>query len=293
MNHYVRKITTSFFALMMVVGLSGCGSSLQKPSGLEDDQSQQITLEKNGNSQLATADEREEQVEDVEVNPLENIEDVQTVEKDDANITSTEREKAESSTNNHRKDKKNTTNKQEEKTSAKSTSTKKPSNQGTNDSKKVEEKPTTKKADKDTEKLVEKPKKTKEPDENKEPEPAPKKSKIVYSIVISKNEVPLQPTEMEIKDYDTVLQALISITMEKAIHMDYRGGQGPTAYVQGMGNVYEFDRGQGSGWMYRVNGIFPDRGAGVVPLLDGDRVEWLYTTNLGEDLGADLQPFRR
>ena len=106
--------------------------------------------------------------------------------------------------------------------------------------------------------------------------------------MISDNEIPLQPTEMEIEDYDTVLQALISITMQKGIHMDYRGHKGATAYVQGMGNVYEFDRGQGSGWMYRINGIFPDRGAGVVPLLDGDRVEWLYTTNLGEDLGADL-----
>ena len=75
--------------------------------------------------------------------------------------------------------------------------------------------------------------------------------------------------------------------------MDYRGGQGATAYIEGIDNVYEFDRGQGSGWMYRVNGIFPDRGAGVVPLQDGDRVEWLYTTNLGVDLKADLKPFRR
>ncbi|MBC5636758.1 DUF4430 domain-containing protein [Ornithinibacillus sp. BX22] len=116
---------------------------------------------------------------------------------------------------------------------------------------------------------------------------------IVYSIVISETEVPLPPTEMEVMDGDTVLQALIRITREKSIQMDYRGGQGATAYVEGIDNVYEFDRGSGSGWMYRVNGVFPDRGAGVVPLLPGDRVEWLYTTNLGEDLGADLKPFRR
>lgn len=119
------------------------------------------------------------------------------------------------------------------------------------------------------------------------------KNTIVYSIVISDSEIPLAPTEMEVKEGDTVLDALIRITKEKGIQMDYRGGQGATAYVEGIANVYEFDRGQGSGWMYRVNGIFPDRGAGVVPLLPGDRVEWLYTTDLGKDLGADLQPFRR
>ena len=127
-----------------------------------------------------------------------------------------------------------------------------------------------------------------------EPTPSPSNT-IVYSIVISEetDEIPLSPTEMEIEEGDTVLDALINITMAKSIQMDYRGGQGATAYVEGIANVYEFDRGQGSGWMYRVNGIFPDRGAGVVPLLPGDRVEWLYTTDLGVDLGANLQPFRR
>lgn len=119
------------------------------------------------------------------------------------------------------------------------------------------------------------------------------KDTIVISIVISESEVPLPPTTIEMEEGDTVLDALIKITKEKGIQMDYRGGRGATAYVEGIANVYEFDRGSGSGWMYRVNGIFPDRGAGVVPLLPGDHVEWLYTTNLGVDLGADLEPFRR
>lgn len=120
-----------------------------------------------------------------------------------------------------------------------------------------------------------------------------KKNTVVYSIVISSNEVPLPPTEVEITDGESVLDVLIKVTKAKEIQMDYRGGRGGTAYVEGIDNVYEFDRGQGSGWMFRVNGIFPDRGAGVVPLYAGDRVEWLYTTNLGKDLGANLQPFRR
>ena len=144
----------------------------------------------------------------------------------------------------------------------------------------------------DQPKQKDEPKET--PTEESEPDSQPEKNNmIVHSIVISDSEVPLPPTEMEIEDGDTVLDALIKITKKHQIQMDYRGGQGATAYVEGMDNVYEFDRGPGSGWMYRVNGIFPDRSAGIVPLLPGDRVEWLYTTDLGNDLGADLKPFRR
>lgn len=131
------------------------------------------------------------------------------------------------------------------------------------------------------------------PPENPESQASEPGNTIVFSIVISSNEVPLAPTEFTIEDGDTVLDALIAITKKYKIQMDYRGGQGSMAYVEGIDNVYEFDRGQGSGWMYRINGIFPDRGVGVVPLMGGDRVEFLYTTDLGEDIGADLQPFRR
>ena len=33
-----------------------------------------------------------------------------------------------------------------------------------------------------------------------------------------------------------------------------------SAYVEGINNLYEFDVSQGSGWMYRVNGWFPNYG---------------------------------
>lgn len=121
----------------------------------------------------------------------------------------------------------------------------------------------------------------------------PESSNVTYSIVADKGTgTILPPTVVEIKEGDTVLDVLIKITREKRIPMSFRGGTGATAYVEGIDNLFEFDKGQGSGWMYRVNGIFPNRGAGVVPLLDGDRIEWLYTLDLGKDLGAELKPFR-
>ena len=57
-------------------------------------------------------------------------------------------------------------------------------------------------------------------------------------------------------------------------------------YVEGIGNLYEFDCGPGSGWMYCVNGVFPNYGASSYVLSPGDRVEWRYTCDFGEDIGG-------
>ncbi|QFT87747.1 hypothetical protein FIU87_03695 [Bacillus sp. THAF10] len=131
------------------------------------------------------------------------------------------------------------------------------------------------------------------PPEKKEEEQKTEVSTVTYSIVADEAMgTILPPTSVEMKDGDTVLDVLIKVTKSHRIQMSFRGGTGATAYIEGINNLYEFDRGSGSGWMYRVNGIFPNRGAGVVPLLDGDRIEWLYTIDLGKDLGAELQPFR-
>lgn len=60
-----------------------------------------------------------------------------------------------------------------------------------------------------------------------------------------------------------------------------------SAYVEAINNLYEFDVGPLSGWMYRVNGWFPNFGASRYLLSDGDEIEWLYTVDLGRDLGVD------
>ncbi|WP_317854078.1 DUF4430 domain-containing protein [Chakrabartyella piscis] len=58
-----------------------------------------------------------------------------------------------------------------------------------------------------------------------------------------------------------------------------------SAYIEGIHNLYEFDAGERSGWMYQVNGIFPSYGCSQYLLEDGDVIHWQYTC----DLGADLQ----
>ena len=279
------------FIVALLCFLSACSSSLAKPTGLEDVENEPFTEEQIELEELAENDE--EQSTKTEENEKEKI---------SKHISENEDLKEES----NQVDKSTRASKKESSSATSgSTSIKVSSNSGT----KQTEKLNTEKSKQQTKQESTKGKTTEKTKQaakessaantitsKEETKTTPKqqpKNMVTISIVISSGEIPLSPTEIKIKEGDTVLDALIAVTKQRGIQMDYRGGQGASAYVEGIANVYEFDRGQGSGWMYRVNGIFPDRSAGTVPLEDGDRVEWLYTTNLGKDLGADLKQFRR
>lgn len=60
-----------------------------------------------------------------------------------------------------------------------------------------------------------------------------------------------------------------------------------SAYIEGIGNLYEMDCGELSGWVYKVNGAWPGYGCSRYALQDGDVIEWLYTCDLGKDVGAE------
>ena len=51
-------------------------------------------------------------------------------------------------------------------------------------------------------------------------------------------------------------------------------------YVEGIHNLYEKDCGSTSGWLFFVNGESATRGCSEVAVQDGDRIEWVYTTDL-------------
>lgn len=55
-------------------------------------------------------------------------------------------------------------------------------------------------------------------------------------------------------------------------------------YVEGINNLYEFDCGQGSGWMYSVNGVFPNYGCSSYKPVNNDEIAFRYTCELGYDL---------
>ncbi|WP_054024025.1 DUF4430 domain-containing protein [Bacillus sp. FJAT-28004] len=115
--------------------------------------------------------------------------------------------------------------------------------------------------------------------------PQPAQTVTISIVADEETGTVLAPTTVEIKKDDTVLEVLKKITRKNKIQMEYRGVKGG-AYIEGIDNIYEFDFGAKSGWMYRVNGEFPNKGAGSFKVNEGDVIEWLYTTDLGEDIGA-------
>jgi hypothetical protein len=60
-----------------------------------------------------------------------------------------------------------------------------------------------------------------------------------------------------------------------------------SAYLEAINNIYEFDMGPTSGWVYIVNDWCPNYGISRYLLRPGDVIELNYTCDLGRDLGVD------
>ena len=93
----------------------------------------------------------------------------------------------------------------------------------------------------------------------------------------------LSPTKFTISEGETAYDILLEASKKYGIQIDNRGGEN-SAYIAGIQYLYEYDYGSLSGWMYRVNGEFPEVGCRSCKLNDGDSIEWLYTRDIGKDL---------
>ena len=106
--------------------------------------------------------------------------------------------------------------------------------------------------------------------------------------VVPDGGVLLPPHRVTFQEGESVFDVLSRVCREEHLHMEYTNTPiYNSAYIEGIGNLYEFDCGAGSGWMYRVNGWFPNYGCSRYTVKDGDVIEWLYTCNLGRDIGGD------
>lgn len=108
------------------------------------------------------------------------------------------------------------------------------------------------------------------------------------SIRISSSEVPLKPTATKVFAGETAFDALKRATDDNGIALSYRQTE-LGVYIDGIAGLYEFDRGPLSGWMYRVNGVFPSYSAASYVLSPNDIVEWVYTIDLGKDTGGYVE----
>lgn len=85
---------------------------------------------------------------------------------------------------------------------------------------------------------------------------------------------------------ESVFDLLVREMKKNNIHLEFVKTPGyNSAYVEGIGNFYEFDCGEMSGWMCKVNGHFLRTGPSDYMLKDKDKVEWVYTCDLGKDVG--------
>ena len=106
--------------------------------------------------------------------------------------------------------------------------------------------------------------------------------------LVPSNGVILKPTKVTFYEGESVFDVLQRVCKEKGIHLE--SSWTPiynSAYVEGIHNLYEFDCGALSGWMYRVDGWYPNYGCSRYQLKDGEKVEWRYTCDLGKDVGCD------
>ena len=97
----------------------------------------------------------------------------------------------------------------------------------------------------------------------------------------------LKPMTVTFYEGESVFNVLQRTCKQQKIHMEFVNTPAyNSAYIEGIHNLYEFDVGNLSGWMYKVNDWFPNYGCSRYALKDGDIVEWVYTCDLGYDVGG-------
>lgn len=95
----------------------------------------------------------------------------------------------------------------------------------------------------------------------------------------------LPATTVEFSEGDSVHDVLQAVCKANGIHMESTyTPMYDSAYVEGINQLYEFDCGELSGWMYNVNGWFPNYGCSKYTVSDGDVINWVYTCDLGKDV---------
>lgn len=104
-------------------------------------------------------------------------------------------------------------------------------------------------------------------------------------MLIPKDGVILAEKTVTFYEGESVFNVLLRETRKNGIHMEYVSTPiYNSAYIEGIHNLYEFDCGELSGWMYSVNGWFPNYGSSRYGLKEGDRIEWVFTCALGKDV---------
>ena len=89
---------------------------------------------------------------------------------------------------------------------------------------------------------------------------------------------------------DSVFDILKRETSANKIHLEFAlTPVHQSAYIEGIGNIYEFDCGNLSGWSYLVNGVSVGYSSNEYIPQDGDVIAWRYSCDLGKDIINDKE----
>ena len=103
--------------------------------------------------------------------------------------------------------------------------------------------------------------------------------------LIPQNGVILSSRKVQFDEGETVFDVLKRELKNNSIHLEFEGTTVyDSVYIKGIANIYEFDAGDMSGWLYKVNGKVPSVGCSMYELKDGDKIEFVYTCNMGMDI---------
>lgn len=105
--------------------------------------------------------------------------------------------------------------------------------------------------------------------------------------IIPKDGIIYPEKEVEFFENETAFNVLLREMKQNHIHFEFEKTPAYNSmYVEGIGNIYEFDAGELSGWLYKVNGNFLSYSLSKYPVKNGDRIEIIYTCNMGSDVGG-------
>ena len=96
--------------------------------------------------------------------------------------------------------------------------------------------------------------------------------------LVPENGIIFAAAEVSFTDGESVFDILKRVCRENKIHLEY--SETPiyaTAYIEGIANLYEFDAGALSGWVYTVNGESPSVGSSKVYPENGDVIAWNFS----------------
>lgn len=101
--------------------------------------------------------------------------------------------------------------------------------------------------------------------------------------ILPQDGIILKEENLEFSEGESVYDLILRELKKRKIHFDFvYTPQYNSAYIKGIANLYEFDAGSMSGWLYKVNGEKPLVGTSQYIIKNNDKIEVYYSCNLSD-----------